>query len=74
MDRDQFLQELAKILQMPALAMKDDLPLKSAAWDSVAILSTVALIDEYTGSAISGARLAQCGTISDIFMLIEAAT
>jgi acyl carrier protein len=42
-------------------------------WDSLAIVSTIALVDEICGELLDGAALAQCVTVSDIAALIPQA-
>jgi len=40
-------------------------------WDSIAILSIIAMIDEEFGVSISGTELSKLPTISDLFELIK---
>lgn len=44
-----------------------------AKWDSLAIVSTIALIDELYDKTVDGQRLFECKTISDIENLINSA-
>ena len=42
-----------------------------ADWDSLAIISVIALIDDLYGCTVSGQALGECQTVADIERLIE---
>jgi acyl carrier protein len=42
-----------------------------ADWDSLAVISTIALIDELFDCTVSGQALGVCKTVADIALLIE---
>jgi len=69
MDQQRFLTELAGILEAGPLTL--DRPLTDGNWDSVAMLSTIALVDELCDVSLSGRDLSQCTTPKDILDLIE---
>lgn len=69
MDQQKFLAELADILEVDSLSV--DRPLTDGKWDSVAMLSTIALVDEQCDISLSGRDLSQCTTAQDILNLIE---
>jgi acyl carrier protein len=71
MDEQTFLTELAQIVEVDALT--PDRPLTDGNWDSVAIMSTIALIDEHYGISLSGAALSRCTTPAAILDLIRQA-
>lgn len=73
MERQVLLKELAVILQEEPAAMSPDFILTGANWDSVAVMSTIAMIDDITGLTVSGGALIECQTVSDVLALIEKA-
>jgi acyl carrier protein len=68
-DRADFLRELAEILRQPGGSVAASFGLGEAEWDSLAIMSTVALIDEHCGATVSGTELAQCTTVAGVLAL-----
>jgi acyl carrier protein len=71
MDRtDALVREIAGILTIDPAQLSPDTPLEGVGWDSVAVLSTIALIDEQYGITVSGDALARCGTVREIAELV----
>lgn len=70
---DEFYEGLAEILEVPAEQVKPEFSLADHDWDSMAIISCVALIDEVFGHLVSGSALAKCASVADIEKLITAA-
>ena len=67
-----YLNELAKLLTVKVEALTDEFFLKNTQlWDSLSIISTVALIDNHYNVATSGVEIEQCNTVGDIFILIK---
>jgi acyl carrier protein len=62
---------LAEILEISASEVVAALDLTQQAWDSLAVVSTIALIDEHFDVMISGKQLAGCKTVSDIDSLVR---
>jgi acyl carrier protein len=69
MDSDTFLRDLARIVEVDALPPGRSLT--DGTWDSVAMMSTIALIDEQFDVAVSGAELGQCITAQDVLDLVR---
>lgn len=71
----EFYQGMADILEVDesAITAAFDLHGGEAAWDSLAIVSTIALIDEVFNVMLDGQSLGKCGTVGDIEALVEAA-
>lgn len=71
----EFYQGLAEILEVDAAAINSafDLHTGEAAWDSLAVVSTMALVDELFNVMVNGQSLGQCTTVADIEALIDAA-
>lgn len=69
----EFYEGLAEILEVDAGEVNPDLPLDGGNWDSLAIVSTIALIDEVYDKAVSGETLEGCKTVGDLEKAVEAA-
>ena len=65
-----FYTGLAEILEIDAGRVGPDLDLTKLAWDSLAVVSTIALVDEQFNVMLEGKALAQCQKVSDIEALI----
>jgi acyl carrier protein len=64
------LESLAEILERPTLS--PDTILESCdKWDSVAVVMTVAALDDLCGVRVSGERLTECITVADILAIAE---
>jgi acyl carrier protein len=62
---------LADILEIETSAISSDLNLSTLDWDSLAFVSTIALIDECFGIVVRGQSLEKCQTVGDIEKLIQ---
>ena len=69
MDAAAFLPELAKIIGVNDL--QPGTLLTDGTWDSVAIMSTIALIDEQFDVPVQGGELGRCLTVQDVLNLID---
>ena len=67
----EFLSKLADALEIEVNTLSIDTSLSSLDWDSLAIISTIALVDECLGVVISAEKIAACQTIGDIIVLGE---
>lgn len=67
----EFSEGLAEILEVEAAEITPDYEL-GAAWDSLAIVSTIALIDEVYDRSVGVQELEDCKTVGDIQRLVEA--
>ena len=72
---DEFYEGMAELLEVDAGKITSDYELHSgeAAWDSLAIVSTIALADDCFGVMLDGKALGECKTIADIESLIASA-
>lgn len=68
-----FYEGLAEILEIEPADTDASLVLADHAWDSLAVVSTIALIDEVFGVVVPGQSLLECKTAGDIEALIRAA-
>jgi len=73
MEFKEFLAELADLLEVDAEDLNDDYELDSENFDSVAVVSTIALIDEYFDVTVNGKSLSQAKTVGEIIDLIKKA-
>jgi acyl carrier protein len=72
MSREDFLKKLDEILELPPGTVRgpeklDDYPL----WDSTAMISFMALADEYNGSRLTPRQIPACQTIEDLLRLAK---
>jgi acyl carrier protein len=65
-----FYAGLAEILEIEASEVGPELDLTKLAWDSLAVVSTIALVDEQFDVMLDGKALAQCARVADIEALI----
>jgi acyl carrier protein len=66
----EFYEGLAEILEIEPGEVSPEMALEENAWDSLAIVSTIALIDEVYDRSVSADALADCRTVSDIEKLV----
>ncbi|MFC4160129.1 acyl carrier protein [Chitinimonas lacunae] len=69
---ERFYEGLAEIFEIDTAQVTPELVLAEVGWDSLAIVSTIALVDELFDVMLNGKALAQCSTVADIQALIEA--
>jgi acyl carrier protein len=69
----EFYEGIAEILEVDTEAINSSFNLHSgeAPWDSLAVVSVIALIDEVFNILVDGQALANCATVADIEMLVE---
>lgn len=68
----EFYEGMAEILEVEVSEIGPDYELGDA-WDSLAIVSTIALIDEVFDKAIGAEVLENCNTIGDVEKAAQAA-
>lgn len=71
----EFYEGMAEIFEVDTGTISPEFELHSgeAAWDSLAIVSTIALVDDCFNVMLEGKALGDCETIADIESLIAAA-
>ncbi len=72
---NEFYKGMAEIFDVDVSKISSvfELHLGEATWDSLAIVSTIALADDCFGVMLEGKALGECKTIADIEDLITAA-
>ena len=72
MQAETFLREIETALELPAGSLKGDEVLADLPeWDSLAVISFIALVDEKLGLAVDGEALANAKTIPDLLALVH---
>lgn len=66
----EFYEGMADILEVSVEQIKSEFELKNVDWNSLAIVSTIALVDECFDVMLNGRLLDMCKTIADIENLI----
>ncbi len=70
MDRKDFLLALDDMLELPAGTLTGAEELEALdTWDSLAVISFIALVDERMGVVVEGEALARAGTVADLLAL-----
>lgn len=70
--RKEFLKKFSDLLEVDFETLSAKSKLKSFQyWDSLALVSTIGLIDEYFKVSITGDELYKCESLQDIFFLID---
>lgn len=73
MTNQEKLEKLAEIMDLEVEEITEDAVLADFdEWDSVAVLSFIALMDEEFGKAIKGAEIREFVTIKDVMEVMEA--
>ena len=74
MKKSDFYLALADMLECEPNEISDDTVLADLpTWDSLAVLSFVALADSQLGVTVEGAKLSGCKTVSDLIALVPGA-
>jgi acyl carrier protein len=69
-NRQEFLNRLAEVLEMPEGSLTAEQPLADLkSWDSMAVLAFISMLDETLGVHVPAAALAQCKTVADLVAL-----
>lgn len=67
----EFYEGLAEILEVDTAEVNSDLSLGES-WDSLAIVSTIALIDDVYDIQVRPEKLSECKTVGEIEQLVAA--
>jgi len=72
MQAEAFLREIEATLELPEGSLKSDEKLEDIPeWDSLAVISYIALVDEKLGLAVDGEALANAVTVGDLLALVQ---
>ena len=70
MMKEQFRSEFAELLGLIPDNLVESLNLEENNWDSLTVVSTIALVDEHYGVAIDGKSLSGCVTFGELQKII----
>jgi acyl carrier protein len=65
-----FLAKLADVFEVDAATVQSEFSLAER-WDSVAVLATMALIDEQFGVTVAPDDLTRCTSVTDVLALVD---
>jgi len=68
----EFYDGLAEILEVEVAEINPGLELTEGSWDSLAVVSTIALIDDVYDIQVHPNGIAECKTVGDLEKLIAA--
>jgi len=71
MKTDPFIDALAEVLELEPSEVQENLELTSENWDSLTVLATIALVDEYYGVIVDGGALSDCTSIGNLLEKIQ---
>lgn len=66
-----FASEFADVIEIAPAEIHESFDLGEHGWDSLAILSTIALIDEHYGKTVDTKALGACRTFGELQALIQ---
>lgn len=70
MPKEEFLRKLAELLELPPGSLTGPEALAGLEnWDSLAVMSFMAMVDEQCGVAVAPKQLAACKTVDDLLQL-----
>jgi acyl carrier protein len=70
MEKVAFLQKLEEVMSLPKGTIRGDESLVSLkGWDSVALMSFIALMDEELEVRVTGRQVMQCQTVAELVAL-----
>jgi acyl carrier protein len=70
----EFYEGLAEILEVEVDQVNSDLSLEEGSWDSLAVVSTIALIDDVYDVTVHPNAISECKTVGDIEKLVAEQT
>jgi acyl carrier protein len=73
MEHQDFLIELAKTIEVDPAALTPEFSIKyGSTWDSLAFISTIALVDKHFGIILDSDALAEINTLKELIQLYSA--
>jgi acyl carrier protein len=72
MNLKEFLSKLDELLELPSGTIRSGAVLADLeAWDSVAVISFIAMADSEYGATVPPKRIAECHTVDDLAALLS---
>jgi acyl carrier protein len=72
MDRVAFVTKLTAALERPAGSLSEASSLDVKGWDSIELVSVIAMVDEELGVSVSGEDLGTCNTVAALLDMLAA--
>ena len=70
MTKDAFLRQLEAALERPASSIDGSEALQDIDWDSLGVISFLALVDESLNIQVSAKAVNDCGTVRELLALL----
>jgi len=71
MTKQDFLRELENVLELDVNSINEDQILDDLDnWDSLSVMTFIAMVDEKTGVTLSASKLADAKTVTDLIVLL----
>ena len=70
MTKQEFLTLIEEMLEADPGSLVGDEPLERLPWDSLAVVSFIALADDHLGAAVSPQALSEAKTLADVLALV----
>ncbi len=71
MTHDEFLGELGELLEADSPLTGPEELSSLGSWDSVAVISVMAMVDEKSGVTLDPKKIYACNTVDDLFALVS---
>jgi acyl carrier protein len=72
MNQQLFIERIEMALRAPAGTVKDTSILKELdGWDSIGLLTVIAVVDEHYGVTLDARGLFKCNTVEDLIRLVD---
>ncbi len=72
MTKQEFLRELEEVLEADASSINGDETLAElGSWDSLAVMTFIAMVDEKFGVTLAASKLADAKSVGDLIALLE---
>ncbi len=74
MTKQQLLAEIESLVEVPPGSIKGNEPLRDlegGGWNSLTVISFIAMVDEKLGASLSAAELASCKSVADLVGLVQ---
>ncbi len=70
MQFEPFLSDLAEVMETDPGELTAEFPLDDTNWDSLALVSTIALLEEHFHLTVPGDALRECQSVGDLLKLV----
>lgn len=71
MTKDLLMLNLHTLLEKDPGTLQGPEPLEAIGWDSLSVISFIALVDEEMGFTVNPSALAKCKTLNDVVTLVS---